>query len=381
MTVSIFALASYVWPESNILRILFVLGLSSAAYFLVARFSVILIVLSVVVFLAIVFSALFDVGEVYSYSDYYKRAFWYFGDDLTTWIVALFFLAIFARQHTLSVCLASAALLSGGRIGLLLLIIQAISVIYIFKGHAFPVARSILFALGSSLVVYFVVVASSPHAMKAANTLVVHLNLQERWGQFEATRRGYSDCRTANCFESKFKRPFRMRSLSAVAGLWMTFDGGFPGSRYPNSPEKFADLMVEANPWNINERYKVVRDEWLQIGTVQSPYLGFGAGYGPILLSLAMGFIGAVCLVGLWVLKVRTPDPFSALTIFFIVNAVFNQTQPWLLPGPVLFAMGLCGTHILWQYFTLDTKATYHEPLPVGARGVNEAQTVPDPIP
>ena len=110
----------------------------------------------------------------------------------------------------------------------------------------------------------------------------------------------------------------------------------------------------------------------MYIGTVQSPYVGFGAGYGPALLILAMGFIGAVCVVGLWVLSVRSPDPWTALTVFFIVNAVFNQTQAWLQPGPVLFMMGLCGTHILWQYFSYGARVR-HQPLPGGDPVAKEA--------
>ena len=163
-----------------------------------------------------------------------------------------------------------------------------------------------------------------------------------------------------------------MRALSAVAGLWMTFEGGFPGSRYPNTPEKFADLIVKANPWGVNDRYGVTREEWMKIGTVQSPYVGFGAGYGPALLALAMGFIGAVCLVGLWVLRVRPPDTWTALTVFFIVNAIFNQTQAWLQPGPVLLMMGICGTHILWQYLSFGA-GVRNQPLPGGDPVAKEA--------
>ena len=358
--------------QSNIFRVAVTLLVSAISYFVFVRLRFIFYFISLFVFSMILISALLDIGEVYSYSDYYKRAFWYFGDDVTTCLSLFLLLAITARDRLLGILLSSAAILSGGRIGLLLIIIQAVFLAYVFRRQSISIARLTSFALICGAGVYFSVVASSPYAIKAANSVIAQLNLEHWFEGFEPTRLGYSDCRTADCFKRKVKRPFRMRSLSAVGGLWMTFEGGFPGSRYPNTPEKFADLMVEANPWGVNERYNVSRDEWIQIGTVQSPYVGFGAGYGPALLALAMGFIGAVCLVGLWLLSVRPPDPWTPLTVFFIVNAIFNQTQPWLLPGPVLFIMGLCGTHILWRYFTLGATGQ-DQPLPGGNPLLKEA--------
>ncbi|WP_102022010.1 hypothetical protein [Rhizobium sp. TH135] len=309
------------------------------------------------------FSASLDVGEVYSYSEYYKRAFWYFGDDLTTWLAPLYLFSVLRRQRLLAIGLAGAAFLSGGRIGLILVAIQALFIIGSWRREQSRIAPSIGLSLIGGVIVYFVVVSTSSHAIRAANSAILHFNLESSISLFEPTRRGFSDCRIANCFDRKVKRPFRMRTLSAVAGLWMTLEGGFPGSRYPDTPEKFAELIVKANPWGVNDRYGVTREEWMRIGTVQSPYVGFGAGYGPALLALAMGFIGAVCLVGLWVLSVRPPDAWTPLTVFFIVNAIFNQTQAWLQPGPVLFAMGLCGTHILWQYFSFGARGQ-DQPLP-----------------
>lgn len=362
----------FVMPSSNMIQIFLVLSFGIVFYLFIFRSLLLVFALSLGVVAMIGVSALLDVGEVYSYSDYYKRAYWYFGDDVTTWLAPLFFICVLTRHHTLSVGLASAAVLSGGRIALLLLLIQTVIIVCVYRLHGCRVGRSILFSLLGGIMTYFVVVGTSPHAISAANSLIVEFDLEDEIPPFAQTRRGYSDCRTADCFEKKVKRPLRMRALSAVAGLWMTLEGGFPGSRFPNTPEKFADLIVKANPWGVNDRYGVTREEWMRIGTVQSPYVGFGAGYGPALLALAMGFIGAVCLVGLWLLSVRPPDPWMAFTVFFIVNAIFNQTQAWLQPGPVLFAMGLCGTHILWQYFSFGAKLQ-GQPLPGGHPVVKEA--------
>lgn len=314
-------------------------------------------------------SFLFDVGEVYNYSDWYKRAFWYFGDDLTTWLTPLFLYAVLMSRRTLSGCLAGAVFMSGGRMGLLLLTIQILILVWLYRYELAMITRVLALPLTVGLVIYFGTLSLSPYAIKAGNTLAQAISRNADLLLFEPSMRGYGNCRTQSCFETKIKRPFRMRSLSAVAGLWMTLDGGFPGSRFPNTPERFADLMESANPWGVNDRYDVSRAEWMKIGTVQSPYLGFGAGYGPALLSIAMGFIGAVCLVGILSLWRRPPDAFSEFTIFFIVNAIFNQTQAWLLPGPVLFAMGFCGTHILWQFFSQDRDASTRLLLSAGISG------------
>ncbi|MBY3469295.1 hypothetical protein HFN80_35985 [Rhizobium laguerreae] len=63
------------------------------------------------------FSFLFDVGEVYSYSDFYKRAYWFFGDDVTTCLTAVYIWSLLSRRPKLGCAVATAILLSGGRIG------------------------------------------------------------------------------------------------------------------------------------------------------------------------------------------------------------------------------------------------------------------------
>jgi hypothetical protein len=333
--------------SSNLVQMFLCLIISVAAYFLLSKKTISTI--SIFVFFTILFSFMLDLGEVYSYSAIYKRAFWYFGDDFTTWLSPFFFYAIFRRRHVLSGCVAGAAFMSGGRIGLLMLVIQCFIVIFLYRRVIVGVSGSTIGSMVAGVAIYASVLSISPGAMDTGNNFAQWITGDRYFQLFEPTKLGYGDCRTDSCFDKKLKRPFRMRTFSAIGGLWMTLEGGFPGTQYPNTPEKFADLMVKANPWGINDRYSISRDEWIKIGTVQTPYLGFGAGYGLTLMLMVMGFIGVICIAGLWLLLKRPPDPFSGFTIFFIVNATVNQTQAWLLPGPVLFTMGLCGTHIVWQ--------------------------------
>jgi hypothetical protein len=259
------------------------------------------------------FSFLFDVGEVYSYSDFYKRAYWFFGDDVTTCLTAVYIWSLLSRRPKLGCAVATAILLSGGRIGIILMIIQ-IGLLYFRPNLNYRgLFTTVSVTIGAAVSLYFSSVLISPTMISVGNEVAYQLGSSEPW--FQKTTNG-ADCRGDNCFENKVKRPFRIRVYGAAAGLWMTLDGGYPGSRFPNTPEKLADLMTQANPWGINDRF---------------------------------GITSLLCVVGFRNLIAQPGEPSSAFVIFFGVNAIFNQTQAWLLPGPVLFVMALCGTHIVLQ--------------------------------
>lgn len=341
--------------ESSLLRILIILSFS-VLFYIFSRWRLLLLI-SASISALVFYSFLMEVGEVYSYSGWYKRAYWYFGDDLTTWMSPLFLYAVMKRWIALAACIAGALFMSGGRIGLLLLVIQLVFAIWLYRHDALVCLRSFAIALLGGILIYFGTLGASPYAIKTGNDLAILITGDKEYRSFVPTVRGYGNCRVQDCFETKIKRPLRIRALSAVGGLWMTLQGGFPGDRYPNTPEKFANLMQIANPWGINDKYNVSRAEWMKIATIQSPYLGFGAGYGPFLLLPVMAFIGAVALLGLRSLRRGPLDQYGGFTVFFIVNAIFNQTQAWLLPGPVLFVMGFCGTHILWQFLNESRSA------------------------
>jgi hypothetical protein len=339
--------------SSNLFQTAALLAISVICFFFLHDVVLKVLAYSVVFFISASF--IFDIGEVYSYSPWYKRAFWYFGDDVTTWIVPLFFFAALRRWRILSTGLAGAAFMSGGRIGLLLLIVQAAITIWLYRKAARTSYPQLMLPLVAGLAIYFGTLTLSPLAIDAANSvhqLVTQGSLRSGTGTpfFAPTTLGTGSCTNSNCFQTKVKRPLRIRALSASAGLWMTLQGGFPGDLYPNTPEKFSDLIWRANPWGINERFEVSREEWAQIGAVQTPYLQFGSGYGPLLLAVVMGFIAAVCLAGIYSVRRAMPNACCSLTLFFIINAIVNQTQAWLIPGPVLFAMGLCGSYILWEF-------------------------------
>ncbi|MBB2670674.1 UNVERIFIED_ORG: hypothetical protein GGE44_000215 [Rhizobium esperanzae] len=352
--------------ESNAVQMLLVSFAGVIAYGIYTFRPWLLALAGVVVAILIHFSFLFDVGEVYSYSDFYKRAFWYFGDDVTTCLAAAYIWSLLSRRPKLGCVLATAILLSGGRIGIILVIIQ-IGLLYFrpnlnYRGLFTTVALTIATAVS----VYYSSVLVSPTMISVGNEVAYQLGSTEPW--FQKTTNG-ADCLGDYCLEYKVKRPLRMRVYGAIAGLWMTLDGGYPGSRFPNTPEKLADLMTEANPWGLNDRLGITRQDWLMVGTIQSPYLQFGAGYGPYFLIAAMSIIGLICVVGFLNLIAQPGESGSAFAIFFIVNAIFNQTQAWLLPGPILFVMALCGTNIMVRPFLTGRRSGSQSQSVVMAKG------------
>ena len=127
----------------------------------------------------------------------------------------------------------------------------------------------------------------------------------------------------------------------------MTLEGGFRGARY-SSPEAFADLMIERDPWGMSEKYKLTWADWKKMGSPQNPYLRFGSRYGPWLLcGMVLGFL-SVGWLALANLSVGEAGPAAVFSLFFIVNILFNQTQPWLNGGSrILVALGFCAFHIL----------------------------------
>ena len=71
----------------------------------------------------IVFSFLFNEGEVYTYNDQYRRAFFVFGDGITTVLVFFFCYALVSNKKILALATSISILLSGGKISILLLLI------------------------------------------------------------------------------------------------------------------------------------------------------------------------------------------------------------------------------------------------------------------
>ena len=348
--------------SSNALRILIAALTGGALYLLAQRLPIVISVIGFATSALLTASFLLDIGEVYNYSSYYKRAFWYFGDDVTTWLGAIFVWAVLSRQRVLSLALAMGILFTGTKISLGVVAIE-LAALWLFgiagrKWLAIDVGK----AFGMAGAIYLILVAFSPGVITIANgvtgaSIVGASIATEDRAVFERTNRGSSACAGLECLYAHLQRPLEDRFYSSVGGLWMASQGGFAGDRFPNSNVQFADLMMETNPWGINDRFGITHERWLRIGGVQTSYLQFGAGYGIVLMSVMLLAIGVVSVIGVRNIMDGERGPFVGFTLFFMANAVVNITQPWLNPGPVLLLMGFCGTHILfWRLQHIQTR-------------------------
>ena len=336
----------------------------------------------------IFFSFLFDIGEVYSYNFSYKRAFLFFGDDISTVLIFLFLCSMaLGKKYTSAFCM-SAIFLSGGKVSYALLML-AILVLSIFKKRLSFSAffRRYLSYVAVGIVVYFSMIgyarmieysgASSFVQSAYVNTrdvLVAALDRQDRqnselegYRDLDITVRGRGTCSQINfvvCFIRQLEAAFGQRLYSSFAGLWMTLQGGFRGADYPGTAQEFAELMTAHNPWGINDRYDLDFSDWQKIGQVQNPYLLFGSGYGVVgLLIIVTAFM---TIVGLAFRRLAQGKGglVAACSAFFIINAVFNQSQPWTLPrSNLLLIMGICTGFILFFPMTRNSPSSMRKRL------------------
>lgn len=319
--------------ESNLFQLTATAAAGGALWIVTRWFSSLIKIVSYALALGIIFSALLNVGEVYVYSEYYRRAFFYYSDEITTVLIFLFFYFFIKRDMALSFILLTSIIVSGGKISIIIFIIFTLFFFSVNWSYCGVRLKSFFSYLLAGLLGYAVVVVISLHI--------------EPYGAGGFA--GNNACRTVEtCVETQIENTLRQRYFSAVAGVWMTIEGGFRGERYPETPEKFADLMMEADPWGINERYHLTREYWRKIGGVQPPYPAFGAGYGPWMLG---GLLALFLVIGMGAvanLRRGARNEASLYAIFFLINVTCNQTQSWLNSGSMVLALtGACATQII----------------------------------
>lgn len=321
------------------------------------------------------FCFLFDLGETYNYSAWYKRSFGPFGDGFPFALILPLTYAYHRRSFYLFALTLTALVLAGGRMVLLFALIAVLfqAVVnkrtdpwhYILKGGVI------------ALCAYFVLVFISNFEFAS-----LKIGVQEEIEDV-ANQPGSSMiplikelvpvkpvsgrvCETAkNCIRTQVSWPLRQRIASSIAGLWMTFEGNFSGKNYPGTRDKFADLMMGRNPWGINHHFGMDRTDWLRTGGVQNPYLKFSSGYGPLSLPLIIGLFLTSAYVGfrqLW--SGRDRSMFSVWTIFLISLVVLNQTQPWIQSGSFILFLSGIATAYIWSVELRLGQQSFENPLP-----------------
>lgn len=313
------------------------------------------LVLFVTAILTTVFlvSFLFDLGETYQYSRWYKRSFGPFGDGFPFSLLLVLAFGFYLRSSATIVLALTLILVSGGRM-VIASALLLMGFILIKSGIRFNKITVLKFVF-LPFIFYFL-------ALLISNQLIED-SVKQSIGQYvkaltgiENKPQGQGACRTYdNCIETQVGTPFRQRLTTSAAGLWMTLQGGYPGALYPGTPEKFADFMMTHNPFRLNDRFDLEWSDWQKAGAVQNPYLNVGSGYGPLGLTLCMLFYFCTSVVGYRQLRNRSDKkPFMALTVFFIFLSIVNQTQPWIQSGSLLlFLSGVAAAHI-WITETLS---------------------------
>ena len=310
--------------------------------------------------LGILFGAITGLGETYIYSTYYRRSFFYFGDLVPMVVNFVFLFAIITGRTGLAYLAATAAILSGGKAALLLLGVMVAVLALLHRFEQPKLWRRFASAISAGLVVYGVLIGVSALTQSAPDELLGRLaETTEDWGgasdrlrdnSSDANHRGA--CPTIDvCAKTQLIEPLKMRYFSALGGLWMTMQGGFRSERYPSTAEMFSELMTAANPFGINDIYGLTSNDWHRIGSVQSPYLAFGAGYGPWLLATLLIMLFGIGLLAMSNLLAGERGLSAAFSIFYLVTIVLNQTQSWINSASYgLVLVGFCATHIVIEW-------------------------------
>lgn len=329
--------------ESNIFGIFTTCTLGCALYFAYRLYTKSLDVLGWIFALGIIASSLLNWGEVYAYSEWYRRAFFFYGDDVTT-VVAFFALYASWRSRIALAAVSFVALtVSGGKAPLVLFIFAVFLLLKVIDSHPVLNRYGIAGLAVVAVVGYFAVTGTS-------NLLEKEIRLT---APISEVGPGNSACENRiKCVETQFFRPLRQRVFSSIGGAWMMMSGGYRGEAWPHDVGEFADLMTRENPWGINDRFGISHLEWRKIGTVQNPYLKFGAGYGPLALGAVILFVltlNAVAFRSMISSVQGSAEP--PFIIFFMVNTLLNHTQNWLDSGSqILLLLSFCGCAILTSW-------------------------------
>lgn len=328
--------------------------------------------------ICILVSSLFGIGEVYDYSDWYRRAFFYFGDDATTIAVFFALYAVERERRLLAVLSFIAVVVSGGKAPMLLFMLASALMVVHLRRERPDLGRRMVTLAAVAVVGYMGVTASSRVLERVPAMLPTSLDAAVGWvGEGggpdleEApppvvVHAGNGACAEAStCIATQLLAPVRQRVFSTVGGVWMMLNGGYGGEDWPGTADAFADLMMDADPWGINDAYGISRDEWRAMGQVQNPYVKFGAGYGlPMFATLVLAVL-ALNVAALQRLRRRDTALGTAVPLYFMVFSLLNQTQSWLEAGSVvLVLLAYCTSAILFcdVKVPLRPSRTHHFP-------------------
>jgi len=314
------------------------------------------IAILVLIFLSvtILISFLFDLGETYIYSEWYKRSFGPFGDGFPFTLIMILNFGLYSTNRFLIITSLSTIMLIGGK---MVIIASFINIAIFHKKSKIKIsATDTLKYLAVPLLIYFSTLTISNYLI-SDQTKIISQDYFSAILNIENKSRGFNACnKFEKCIKTQINSATKQRLVTTLAGAWMTLEGGFPGSGYPGTPEKFADFMISKNPYGLNETFNLDRIFWLKAGAVQNPYFNFGSGYGLIGFFSILLFYIVTSINGYRLLDSNDHPILNFLILYFISLVFLNQTQPWIQAGSLtLYLSGISAAHI-WTSIILRRK-------------------------
>jgi hypothetical protein len=311
----------------------------------------------------IIVSFTLNIGEVLQYDDYFKRAFYFFGDGINIILIFLFFVLLVDKNPIYSLLSFIAFLMALGKVAIVLMFICLFIVIVIQRQQRKLIMQRFILSLSVSMLCYFPAAHLSNHLSDITySDLLPNISSSNETYSVKtikqqniANRIKSGSCADLTCLKAHLTYPLRMRLLSIVAGVWMTSQGGFAGNHNVFSPDGFADLIYNANPFNVNDDYGVTYKEWKEIAVVQNAIIGIGAGYGPVAMLLLISFLGFVILSGWFKYKNNDSYMYGICLAYFTTIAIFDQSQAYIQAYNInLIVLSYCGFYILKQIYFSD---------------------------
>ncbi len=348
--------------SSNIINILitclFAYGVSFVPkYILINLFKI----LSVLISVLIIYSYIFNIGDVVYIFKYYKRAFFVFDDGINISLIFLYYILLLNKNIIYSQIALIAFLMALGKMAIILIMICLAFLLINNKDNRKKILIrflttffiAILFIFSSGKLTFHLYDNDYGGVFQARS--MIGGDLKNNLGSYKYSAPAYNDCDV--CFITS---PFRIRMLSMIAGAWMTAQGGFPREQAVSSPEEFADLIYNANPYNINDRLNLTYDDWLIVSGVHNSYLGIGSSYGPIALAMLVIFIAFIIVIS-W--KNKNDSYFYNVCFsYFIVITIFNQSQQYIQAYNLeLIVLSFCGSYIFNKTYNLLPDIDRHD--------------------
>jgi len=391
-------------------------------YILIKLFQVLAISISVL----IIYSYIFNIGDVIYIFKYYKRAYFLFSDDINISLIFLYYALLLNKNIIYPQAALIAFFMAFGKMAFILFIICLIFIL--IKNKNKNIRKKILtrFSITFFIAIFFTLASgkltfllydkeygatlqssmmlggglknkSSIDAIHEAleknnreNAKKVIANLhpsaiadildsvpeperEELWSLIDteieravldhmhggiqhevgtSAYPGLANISNKDCSLCFIIAPLKIRALSIIAGTWMTSQGGYSRELAVSTPEKFADLIYNSNPYGVNDSFNLTYDDWLLTGGVHNAYLGIGSSYGPFALGALIIFIFFIIIIG-WRHKSNSYF-YNTCFSYFLVVTIFNQSQQYVQAYNFeLIVLSFCGAYVFNKAYGL----------------------------